>query len=206
MGEENRGQLREFQLETRHLAAIVVLIAILCISSFLLGRWVERQAYRATAEGALRTGSAGNLSVEDVNKELTYFRTLEDDASPPAVKPAAAPEKPEPVKVRAQIEDGADTGTGAPAVPESPATPAVSNAPASKGYFIQVMATKDKQAAYALKRKLSAKGYSVGISEGSLPAEAGVRRVRVGPFSIRAEAEKAAEKLRTEERLPTWIP
>ena len=80
MAEESRSQTREFQLETRHLAAIVAVMAIFCISSFLLGRWVERQATRTTIDSGPRVGESGSVPVEDVNRELTYFRTLEEDA------------------------------------------------------------------------------------------------------------------------------
>lgn len=191
MAEDSRSQLREFQLETRHLAAIVVLIAILCISSFLLGRWVERQAYRATSESGARTGASGSLSVEDVNRELTYFRTLEEDQPPPAVHSPAPEERPAPVKVEAKA-----------AVSASPPAPPH----ASGTVYIQVMATKDRGAAITLREKLLAKGYPATVAEGTTAAEAGLRRVRVGPYTGRAEAEKIARKLQSEERLRTWIP
>jgi DedD protein len=222
MAEESRGQYREFQLETRHLAAIVVLIAILCISSFLLGRWVERQAYRATTEGGARSGAAPSPSVEDVNRELTYFRTLEEDAPPPQVRPSAAPEKPAPIRVERKAEaasTGAEPASGGPNAP--PAAPARASAsaedppppqapaestPASRGsVFIQVMATRDGAAAAALKSRLTSRGYPVAISSGT-GAAATMRRVKVGPYGGRAEAERVARKLRSEEGLRTWIP
>jgi len=202
MAEESRGQYREFQLETRHLAAIVVLIAILCISSFLLGRWVERQAYRATTDGGARSGASGSPTVEDVNKELTYFRTLEEDAPPPKVQPSAAPGKAPPVRVEQKPEEVATSA--APEARASTTTPAA--APPTASIFIQVMATKDAAAAAALKSRLSSKGYPVGVSPGSGGAESGMRRVKVGPYSGRTEAEKVAKRLRAEEGLRTWIP
>jgi cell division protein FtsN len=210
MAEESRSQLREFQLETRHLAAIVVLIALLCISSFLLGRWVERQAYRATSEvGALRAGSPGGVSVEDVNRELTYFRTLEEDQPPPAVHAAAPAEKPAPVRVEAKPIEEAGPSPASGETDPSIAKPGTSAAPqpSAKGsVLIQVMATKDRAAAVALRNRLAAKGYPVSIAEGSAGPEAGLRRVRVGPYPGRAEAEKIARKLKSEEGLRTWIP
>src|SRR6266853_5347020 len=170
MAEESRSQLREFQLETRHLAAIVVLIAILCISSFLLGRWVERQAYRTTSEGGgLRAGSAGGASVEDVNKELTYFRTLEEDQPPPVVHASPPAEKPAPVRVEAPPVETEDLPPAGEEASPSQAKQAASPAPrpATKGsVLIQVMATKDRGAAIALRDRLAAKGYPVSIAEG----------------------------------------
>jgi cell division protein FtsN len=46
----------------------------------------------------------------------------------------------------------------------------------------------------------------VSIAEGTGGLEAGLRRVRVGPYPGRAEAEKIARKLKSEEGLRTWIP
>ncbi|MFQ5700415.1 MAG: hypothetical protein ACE5HU_01045, partial [Acidobacteriota bacterium] len=42
---------RDFQLETRHLAFLIALVVALCIASFMLGRWVERQSLGAEVPG-----------------------------------------------------------------------------------------------------------------------------------------------------------
>ena len=57
-------------------------------------------------------------------------------------------------------------------------------------------------AAAAIKAELGKRGYATYVtSEG-----AGARfKVRVGPIASRAEAERVAERLKTEHRLPTWI-
>ncbi|MBI3449388.1 MAG: SPOR domain-containing protein [Acidobacteria bacterium] len=196
MAEESRSQIREFELQTRHLAAIVVLMALLCISSFLLGRWVERQATRATEIGSPRTGESGTVPVEDVNRELTYFRTLEEDHAAPKIEAAAPPEKQLPVRVESKRDPAAASAEAPAAGP--PATHA--------GLLIQVMATKDPRAAEALRVRLAAKGYPVSITAGDAPAEAGMRKVKVGPYAGRAEAERIARRLQSEERLRTWIP
>src|SRR5262249_32677177 len=88
---------------------------------------------------------------------------------------------------------------------EPPRQAAADPDPASRaGVYIQVMATRDAAAATAIRSRLSAKGYPVGISSGS-GADATLRRVKVGPYAGRAEAEKVARKLRSEEGLRTWI-
>lgn len=208
MAEESRSAPREFQLETRHLAAIILIVAILCISSFMLGRWVERQSSRATAEG-IRSGLQQSLPVEDVNKELTYFRTLEGEAASPRVtSPPPEPARPAPVRVEspAPESEASDPATdGDPDSDEAAAVPAGA-VPARAGVHIQVLATKDAAAARALRDRLSSHGYKVSIAEGTSSSGGSVRKVRVGPYSSRAEAERAAKRLRAEEGLRTWIP
>jgi cell division septation protein DedD len=215
MAEEARSAPREFQLETRHLALIIFVIAVLCISSFMLGRWVERQAARATPESLSRSDPAGPLKAEEVDKELTYFRTLDGDTPSPSV----APPPPEPKAAPPVRVESPSAATAAESAPDSPISPA----PASKaaaapapptssqaapkgGFLIQVLATKDRAAAAALHDRLASRGYPVSIAEGSAAGGEGMRKVRVGPFSSRAEAERVAKKLESQERVRTWIP
>ena len=200
MGEESRSAPREFQLETRHLAAVVVLIAILCISSFMLGRWVERQAIRAERGSPARGAAAGSIPVEEVNKELTYFRTLEGESPAPGVSVPPPEARPSPVPV-AEPASAATAGD----LPPSPAAPAEEE-PAPDGFMVQVMATRDPAAARAMRDRLAAKGYRVSILEGQGAADARLRKVRVGPYARRPEAERAAKRLEAEEKVRTWIP
>jgi cell division septation protein DedD len=217
VAEESRSAPREFQLETRHLAAIILIVAILCISSFMLGRWVERQSSRATAEG-LRSGLQQSLSVEDVNKELTYFRTLEGEAPPPKVAtPPPEPGRPAPVRVespapetesssREADEDSRPETASTASSRVSPPSPANAAASQGSGVHIQVLATKDAAAARALRDRLSSHGFKASIAAGTSSSGAGISKVRVGPYASRAEAERAAKRLRAEEGLRTWIP
>jgi len=70
-------------------------------------------------------------------------------------------------------------------------------------FAVQVGAFSEKRAAQALADSLRAHGYPVYLSptEGDPPNW----RVRVGPLPTRPEAEKAARKLETAEKLPTWV-
>jgi len=192
MGEESRGAPREFQLETRHLAVIISLIALLCISSFMLGRWVERKAAGATAEGAHGRPEAESLDVEDVNKELTYFRTLDGGQAPPAVDAPPPERRPVPLTL----------DKPAPADEEPDAGPALTGA---GDVMVQVMATKELSSAIAMRQKLSAKGYPAEVVQGGR-APGSLHRVRVGPYPDRRAALAAAKKLEAEEGIRTWIP
>jgi len=71
------------------------------------------------------------------------------------------------------------------------------------GFAVQVGAFSEKSSARALADTLRARGYPVYLS----PTE-GARvswRVRVGPMGTRPEAEQAARRLETTEKLPTWV-
>ncbi|HXI03621.1 MAG TPA: hypothetical protein VNI57_10645, partial [Candidatus Saccharimonadales bacterium] len=144
MSEESRSGGREFQLETRHLAAIIVLIALLCITSFMLGRWVERQAMHDTAAGVIGKADPDDLTVEDVNRELTYFHTLDGGEKPPDVR------RPEPV----QPEAPADVETAAAGKAATDASKPAPSAAPEGNLMIQVMATKDLSSAIAMRQKL----------------------------------------------------
>lgn len=82
--------------------------------------------------------------------------------------------------------------------------PSVSAAAAPGSEAVQVGAFADSRAAQALAAQLRNKGFSVYVSPGSQGGEERWR-VRVGPFPSRAEAESAAERLKSHERLPTWV-
>lgn len=194
MGEDTRGAPREFQLETRHLAAVIFVVALLCIGSFILGRWVERKASGATAAGLLESPGAESLSVEDVNKELTYFRTLEGEQPAPQVDAPQPERAPAPLKVDGggAITEESVGGAAAPA--------------GGADVMVQVMATKDLSSAIAMRQKLLAKGYPVEIVQGTGGAAGSLHRVRVGPYADRKAALAAAKKLEAEEGIRTWIP
>lgn len=193
MADESRSTQREFQLETRHLAAIILVIALLCIFSFMLGRWVERKSYGATPESRIGSSSE-KISAEDVNRELTYFRTLEGTAQPPSVSEPAPVDVDQPVKRTRPADESATAAGPEVRAPEPP----------RGSVMIQVFASKDGSAALALKRRLEAHGYDAQL----LPPEpgTGLRKVRVGPFGTKAEAERAAKRLQAEEGVRTWIP
>jgi hypothetical protein len=91
----------------------------------------------------------------------------------------------------AAVSDRARSGAG------------VASARPAGGFAVQVGAFSEKSAARALANSLRAHGYPVYLSptEGD-PAN---WRVRVGPLGTRPEAEKAARRLETTEKLPTWV-
>ena len=124
-----------------------------------------------------------------------------DDPSPKTPSVAAAP----PLGLRkvpaAAVPDRAKSGTDAGASPKRAAAPTLARP--SAGFSVQVGAFSEKSTAQALADSLRDHGYPVYLSptEGD-PAS---WRVRVGPMGTRPEAEKAARRLETAEKLPTWV-
>ena len=72
------------------------------------------------------------------------------------------------------------------------------------GFSVQVGAFADGGAAEDVRQKLRGKGFDTYIIS---PKESGDGkwRVRVGPVPKKGAAEKLASRLKTEERLPTWV-
>ena len=181
-GGRSAGDGREFQLETRHLTFLVFLVVALCVASFLLGRWVERQSLGPDLPGLTARGGGGSVDEEgDVAEELTFFDSLKND-------------KPVPLEPEADLQPvTADAGRSS--------RPATDGRSVEEGIMVQVLASKQRRQADELRRALRSKGYTALIVR-----EDGTYKVRVGPYADREEAERAAEILREQENVTTWIP
>lgn len=77
-------------------------------------------------------------------------------------------------------------------------------APKSGKFVIQVGAFSNNEQAAAMVKRLRSGGYESFVAPGTGSGDARWR-VRVGPFVSRDAAEKAAAKLKQQEKLPTWI-
>ncbi len=119
----------------------------------------------------------------------------------PAAKPPARRAAPPPIaSVREPARQAAPAATP-PAV--GPAR--VSAPPPLAGTFaVQVGAFAQSESAERLALSLREKGMGVYVSPG---AQEGAARwlVRAGPFPSRVEAERLAARIKTEEKLPTWV-
>lgn len=189
---ENDYRTHEILLENRHLAFVGAGVLVLCVGSFLLGRWTERSRWVNPDSDLPRVADVtGNLPIE----------------SGPA--PAAAPD-----------DDGQegedllpeDTRAAAPAAQPAPAAvpapePRAEKARASADdLYIQVLATRQQDAADALRQKLASRSYPAAVVSSPDSQGRPMYRVRVGGYESRQEAERVAARLRKEERLKTWIP
>lgn len=135
------------------------------------------------------------------------------DAESPLTSPGGgvAPAEPRPDEppILRKAEARAPAPTPEP-TPAPPAAPAVASGPpaggraAISGFAVQVGAFAENGAAERIARDLRGKGFPVYVtpSDGS---QSGRWRVRVGPVDSRKEADQLAMRLKTEERLPTWV-
>jgi cell division septation protein DedD len=147
-------------------------------------------------------GQTTDVALGPVQGDFAESAAPEGDvaAAPPLAEPEAVLEAP-----AAPLGAGAldDAGEEAPAPAAVPAQkPALKPATGGAGFSIQVGAFGSEGTARQLAGELGKRGYATYVtSEG-----AGARfKVRVGPIASRSEAERVAERLKTEHRLPTWI-
>ena len=85
-------------------------------------------------------------------------------------------------------------------------TPPVSSAPPPRldRMAVQVGAFSDSKVAESLAQRLRGKGYEVYLSPGADSGDARWR-VRVGPLQSSEHARRVADRLKSEEELPTWV-
>ncbi len=118
----------------------------------------------------------------------------------PAVKTEVKAEPKVPVKVEPKTKPTADDGAKAKAILEGkdPKTNEASNNNAASGtdrYIVQVGAFADVAKAREVRLKVERTGLKTYTHVAKTP-EGTRTRVRVGPFANRAEADKAAEKIK----------
>ncbi|HEY5658746.1 MAG TPA: SPOR domain-containing protein [Myxococcota bacterium] len=106
---------------------------------------------------------------------------------------------------RTAAPEPAATEPAPPEPQEPPAVelPAVAAAPRGR-VAIQVGAFAESAAAEKLAKTLRDGGYAVYVTPGAR-SDTPRWRVRVGPFADRDEAERVATRLKSEQKLPTWV-
>jgi cell division septation protein DedD len=87
-----------------------------------------------------------------------------------------------------------------------PAVSAPARGPRLRGprFVIQVGSFAERDSADQLRERLAGAGFPVFVEPGETAAGAGWR-VRVGPVAGQDEAQRVAQRLKTEQRLPTWV-
>ncbi|MEM9293257.1 MAG: SPOR domain-containing protein [Acidobacteriota bacterium] len=94
--------------------------------------------------------------------------------------------------------------SSSPANPAVPRTSARRVSEASGDLFIQVFSTRDEVQARKVLQRLQDQGYNAFLSPVEVEAQT-MYRVRLGPYTDRADAETAAGDVRRNFRLDTWI-
>lgn len=231
VSEPNEPSYYEVALTRRQVTVAFVVLLVCMVASFLAGVWVTRGAQ---APGAASTSMAAAAPAAQTDSQLPEYKFFTDrDGSAPAAASAAPPPAPAGPPAAAADPDttlladvGGDpvaTAGGAAAGPETvdagatdpepaPVAAPTAAAPAPTVYrelqagemAVQVFSSADEQQARAILRQLKAAGYTVFLS----PLATGNRqmfRVRVGPYTDRAAAERVADEVKRRFKLETWI-
>jgi cell division septation protein DedD len=185
--------VHEIQLSGKQIVflfmATTVVSVVIFLCGVLVGRGVQAgrpdQADRAAAAPppAAPADAAGAAGAG--TGTLTYPERLESD------KPVAEQLAPPPAVT--------------PPPPKTHEPAAASAATGEDGWVVQVAALRDRDAALAIVKRLTAKGYPAFVLDPTPGSPAPVHRVRVGRYADRAEAERVSRRLEREEQFKPLI-
>ena len=186
--------------------AILVLLALTFALGLLMGRQWARHAPPTTAAEPARKAPASprrsgltDTAVErapERQEKLTFYQTL---TAPLSAAPVSTP-RPEPVARPAPAAPRAAERAD-PAPPRAEARAAA----ASPEWTVQVGVFKSAPQAEAVKARLGRGGFDGQIT--ASPGDDGQPRyrVRVGSFKTRDDASRAAERIRADRSLSTFV-
>jgi len=158
----------------------------LVVGAFFLGRWVERQAHPPLDLAQVESGRLAQVGVEqqpdaDAAEGLTVFDTVEQGEA--AAEPGREVRSPEPAPRQADE-------------PPPSALPAGGvGADDDGGFYVQVLALRDRSAAAEVIRGLERKGYNVRLFT-EREGQSVLYKVRVGSYASRELAGAARDELR----------
>lgn len=224
----------EIALTNRQVMVAFVILLICILTAFFSGVWIGRESTARNAEERLAQATPPAVETPregQAVEEFQFFKENNSKAAPssPAEEPASpkgspleeppapAPTRPglfsdrEPQVAKPPAVQPVDTPRPLAPAPEKPAErpaerPAreADPAPAAGKLVIQVFSSPDQDQAEKIRDRLVAAGQKAFLS----PIRSAGRtmyRVRIGPFDSRESAEKAASRVRKDQRLDTWI-
>jgi cell division septation protein DedD len=174
---------REIRLEGPTLWLVFALLSVALVLAFLAGRLT---APAAVGEVGL-AGTKGGTSAESAPAEIPVEETLSFFDRAEGGGQVAEPRR----------EAAERTPAGRAAVPASPPSP-------SGGWFVQVFAGRDRQAAELVARQLRGRNHPVRL-DAEREGSGSLYKVRVGGYANREEAERVAEILRREGSSGAWV-
>ena len=207
-------QFREIQLSGKQLVFLFMTSVVVAVGVFLLGVSVGR-GVRINTGGAV-AGVEQSAAVmppaelppptEVTPEDLRYHNDLQGSTTPPAEAP------PDPLPGDAPADDDVpameeEAVEVPPATLPRPAPVAAAPIakpvpPASDGWSLQVGAFRSRENADRQVKMLMSKGYAASVAPAAV---GGLYRVRVGPFAQRAEADRIAARLRSEEGMASSV-
>ena len=201
---------------TGYVAAFCLIVGLMFLLGVLVGREWARSHPPTAREPERKPSSVARNEPREARREdrtapikekLTFYQTLPAPLnSPPregAKKPPSpqknAPEKvaqlPKPVPAAKPAEPGI-----VKASVEEPLPP-----PGSQFWTVQVSAYRSRGLAEELQKSLRSAGYDAYLAQVASEDGKSRYRVRVGGYPTRIEAEKTAERLRTERALSPFV-
>ena len=139
--------------------------------------------------------------------KLTYSEALKGKSTDVPLKPEAdvkAAPAPAPVPAPAPKPKAA-TPAPAPAVPASADTAGIPTAGRPGAWAIQVIATRDRNMATSIVKRLGGKGYPAFLVNPPAGKDPGFYKVHVGRYKDRGEAERVSQRIKKEEQFQSWI-
>ena len=214
----------EIQLSGKQLVFLFIVTTTVIVVVFLCGVKVGRGARAAQGEEP-EVASAANRAPQAVPgagppaaeppapaaetpDELSYHKRLQGEGTPaetlkpqaetpkskedtkPQAAPAPRPSPPEPAPRSAAPTAASTAGT----TPVRPGT-----------WAVQVIATRDRDVASSVLKRLAAKGYPVFLVEPPAGAAPAYYKVHVGRYNDRNEAEQVSRRITKEEQFQSWI-
>lgn len=134
-----------------------------------------------------------------------------EKVSPAVTAPPAAQETPPPAVAAREpgntegLQFFEDRSAETTPVSPAPSRKALAPAKAAGGFWVQTLSTKSEREAKSRRAVLSGHGYRAIVESARGAGGPILYRVRVGPFSSREEASKAAQALERKEKAKTWI-
>ena len=210
--------------------AVLVILGLTFALGLLVGRqWARQSAAviasvtesaRKPAAAPRRSGIAAETMADrapESTEKLTFYKTLTEPLDGPGT-PAKPETKPVSVKIPAvsplpPAPSFTDAPKPAPARPiaEPPSLPprpgkTAGSGPAAEGpWTIQVGAYKNRRQADESRRQLASAGLDAYVVALAAQDGAARYRVRVGTYPTREEAASAAERLRAQRSLTTFV-
>ena len=183
---------REIQLSGKQLIALFMAAAVVLIATFLSGVLVGR-GVRSQQEPVTLT-----------NAEQAPAGAIDPTASKPAPPPEPPAQQTPPATPPPQTDEAPALYADAK-LKEAPAAVSAPRGgePAGTGYFLKVVAYRQKAQADRLAASLSAKGYSAYVAPVTGTKGTALYSVRVGAFATRKEAEAAKQRLEQEDYKPS---
>lgn len=206
-------EFHEIQLSGKQLVFLFMATTVVAVVIFLCGVLVGRGVRPSNASGA---AAAASVAPAPVPAESVPTPPPPAAASSSAAPPATAEDlsyhrrlqgEPSASGSGAAADDKLKTQGAEPPKPVDPPA-AVASAPPSGpegGWVVQIAALRDRAAADAIVRRLTAKGYPTFMLETAPGTPAPGYRVRVGRFGDRREAEQIARRLEREEQFRPFI-